>query len=89
MATSIIRESFSSSVGGAGDSGDNSKELIDVNKHKIVVVIPAAGTSERFCETQQNNKSIIPNNKNKHEPKQYQIICGKPLIYHTLCAFLR
>jgi 2-C-methyl-D-erythritol 4-phosphate cytidylyltransferase len=48
---------------------------MSVNSLKIIVIIPAAGTGHRFGDSST--------------PKQYSIVCDKPLIYHTINAFLR
>lgn len=97
-------------------------DLINVNAHKFVVIIPAAGDSERF----RRSSSVFKNNsrnasserssggggsprlssakthavhnyykancsagRNDVEPKQYSIVCHKPLIFHTVAAFLK
>ncbi len=48
---------------------------MSVNSLKIIVIIPAAGSGHRFGDSLT--------------PKQYSIVCDKPLIYHTINAFLR
>ena len=102
--------------------------LINVNSHKFVVIIPAAGAGERFTicnglsslpssqnvsrestpvrsfnlqNSNINNISCSINNSNRknsfganrnsiqNEPKQYQTVCNRPLIFHTVSAFLK
>lgn len=83
----------------------NLPPLINVNSHKFVAIIPAAGTSERLasgsgsCSARNSParfgagasasqaKSLATRCFN--EPKQYQVVCDKPLIFHTVSAFLR
>ncbi|XP_046914492.2 D-ribitol-5-phosphate cytidylyltransferase [Dermatophagoides farinae] len=85
-----------------------SSSLINVNSFKFMVIIPAAGSSERFCAS--NSSSMITNeastkNRTRSQSlppffnkkstssssteKQYTVICNKPLIYHTVAAFLK
>ncbi|KAF7488228.1 D-ribitol-5-phosphate cytidylyltransferase [Sarcoptes scabiei] len=75
--------------------------LINVNSFKFVVIIPAAGSSERMRSSSFSLSSSSLSNQNgplnknpvfrrqQVLPKQYQIACSKPLIYHTVSSFLR
>lgn len=78
--------------------------LINVNSHSFVVIIPAAGSSERLAtngstSSTRNSPARFGSgaespvktvaSRASAEPKQYQIVCDKPLIYHTVSAFLR
>lgn len=47
---------------------------MNIDKLKIVAVIPAAGIGERCGQK---------------VPKQFSVVCHRPLIYHTIEAFLR
>ncbi|CAG2121989.1 unnamed protein product, partial [Medioppia subpectinata] len=52
-------------------------DVMAISDHiRTYAVIPAAGRGLRLAE----DSSL---------PKQYTIVCGKPLIYHTINAFLR
>lgn len=112
-------------------------ESINVNSFKLIVIIPAAGCSERFKKrsssipislrsgysspsppplSMRSTPSPPPSNgHSKHQrqssmgsnlvmhhyyrsmpaqhkpddPKQFNIVCHKPLIFHTVSAFLK
>lgn len=94
----------------------NLPPLINVNSHSFVVIIPAAGSSERLAAVSSgstgSSSSSATNGSARNspvrfgaqatggqpktaasrasaEPKQYQLVCDKPLIFHTVSAFLR
>ncbi|KAI2801227.1 hypothetical protein BLOT_011803 [Blomia tropicalis] len=70
----------------------NNSQLLNVNSRKFVAIIPAAGSSERFLNSVSSTRGCL-NSSSKNFgskiPKQYQMICDRPLIFHTVSAFLR